>query len=52
MSVKLPIPLATNMAVVLLDQEQFAALEINLGKMNKSLYTKTCFKHEPEWTKF
>lgn len=42
---KPPIPLATNMASALLDQEQFAFLEINFGKMNQSLYTKTCFKH-------
>ena len=52
MSVKLPIPLATNMAAALLDQEQFALLEINFQKMNQSLYTKTCFKHEPKWPKF
>lgn len=52
MSVKVPIPLATNMAAALLDQEQFAFLEINFGKMNSSLYNKPCFKHEPEWPKF
>lgn len=52
MSVKLPIPLATNMAAALLDQEQFAFLEINFEKMNQPLYTKTCFKIQPEWPKF